>query len=116
MSSLKARDVLFDPVFNKNPIGLLVLGICSALAVTSKMETALVMSISVIVVVAASNALVSMIRGFLSPSIRIFAQITVIASLAGAAVAFRTYRQKILAFFGRGDQSAEASEDATRDE
>ena len=81
MSGPNARDVLFDPIFNKNPIALLVLGICSALAVTSKMETALVMSISVIAVVASSNALVSLIRRHLTPSIRIFVQITVIASL-----------------------------------
>ena len=81
MSSPKARDVLFDPLFKRNPIALLILGICSALAVTSKVETALVMSISVIVVIASSNVLVSMIREYLSPSIRIFVQITVIASL-----------------------------------
>jgi Na+-transporting NADH:ubiquinone oxidoreductase subunit D len=77
----KARDVLLDPIFKRNPIALLVLGVCSALAVTNKMETALVMSISVVVVIATSSALVSMIREQLTPSIRIFVQITIIASL-----------------------------------
>jgi Na+-transporting NADH:ubiquinone oxidoreductase subunit D len=77
----KARDVLLDPIFKRNPIALLVLGICSALAVTSKMETAIVMSISVVAVIASSNFLVSLIRDQLTPSIRIFVQITIIASL-----------------------------------
>jgi Na+-transporting NADH:ubiquinone oxidoreductase subunit D len=77
----KAKDVLLDPIFRRNPIGLLVLGICSALAVTSKLETALVMSISVVAVIAASNTLVSLVRDQLTPSIRMFVQITVIASL-----------------------------------
>jgi Na+-transporting NADH:ubiquinone oxidoreductase subunit D len=77
----RGRDVLFDPVFNRNPIGLLVLGICSALAVTSKMETALAMSVSVIIVVAASNTIISLIRNHIAASVRIFIQISVIASL-----------------------------------
>jgi Na+-transporting NADH:ubiquinone oxidoreductase subunit D len=77
----KARDVLLDPIFRRNPIALLVLGICSALAVTSKMETAIVMSISVVAVIASSSFLVSLIREQLTPSIRIFVQITIIASL-----------------------------------
>ncbi len=81
MAEPKAKDVLLDPIFARNPIALLVLGICSALAVTSKMETALVMSLSVTVVIATSNALVSVIRDQLTPSIRMFVQITIIASL-----------------------------------
>lgn len=81
MAELKARDVLFDPIFKRNPIGLLVLGICSALAVTSKLETALVMSLSVTLVIAVSSALVSMVRDLLTSSIRMFVQITIIASL-----------------------------------
>jgi len=81
VADAKARDVLFDPIFNRNPIGLLVLGICSALAVTAKLETAIVMSISVTVVIAFSNLLVSLIRVQLTPSIRMFVQITIIASL-----------------------------------
>ena len=81
MAEAKTRDVLFDPIFNRNPIGLLVLGICSALAVTAKLETAIVMSLSVIAVIAVSNLLVSLIRVQLTPSIRMFVQITIIASL-----------------------------------
>ena len=81
MADPKTRDVLFDPIFKRNPIALLVLGICSALAVTSKIETALVMSISVTVVIAVSSALVSLIRDHLTTSIRMFVQITIIASL-----------------------------------
>lgn len=81
MAEPKARDVLLDPIFKRNPIALLVLGICSALAVTSKMETAIVMSISVVAVIASSSFLVSLIREQLTPSIRIFVQITIIASL-----------------------------------
>ena len=81
MAEPKARDVLLDPIFRRNPIALLVLGICSALAVTSKMETAIVMSISVVAVIASSSFLVSLIREQLTPSIRIFVQITIIASL-----------------------------------
>ena len=81
MTEAKAKDVLFDPIFNKNPIALLVLGICSALAVTSKMETALVMSLSVLAIVAASNVAISLIRNHIASSVRIFVQISVIASL-----------------------------------
>jgi len=77
----KARDVFFDPIFNRNPIALLVLGICSALAVTTKLETALIMSVSVIVVVAAASGLISTIRNLVPGSIRIFVQISIIATL-----------------------------------
>ena len=75
------RDTLLDPLFNNNPIALQVLGICSALAVTTKMSTALVMSIAVTVVVMASNVAVSAIRERIPPSIRIIVQLTIIASL-----------------------------------
>ena len=81
MAEPKVKDVLFDPIFNRNPIALLMLGVCSALAVTSKLETALVMSISVVAVMATSNTLVSLVRDQLTPSIRMFVQITIIASL-----------------------------------
>jgi Na+-transporting NADH:ubiquinone oxidoreductase subunit D len=77
----KARDVFFDPIFNRNPIALLVLGICSALAVTTKLETALIMSVSVTAVVAAAAGVISTIRNFVPGSIRIFVQISVIATL-----------------------------------
>ena len=81
MASPKARDVLMDPIFNRNPVALLVLGICSALAVTTKVETALIMSGSVIAVLSFSSALVSLIRNHVASSIRIFVQISVIATL-----------------------------------
>lgn len=77
----KAKDVLLDPLFNKNPIGLQILGICSALAVTSKMETVTVMALAVIFVVAGANVSVSLIRRQIPDSIRIIVQITIIATL-----------------------------------
>ena len=77
----QAKDVLLDPLFNKNPIGLQILGICSALAVTSKLETVVVMSLAVIFVICGSNASVSLIRSQIPSSIRIIVQITIIATL-----------------------------------
>jgi len=77
----KTRDVLFDPILNKNPIALLVLGICSALAVTSKLDTAFVMSVCVICVTGFSSLAVSVIRNHIPNSIRIAVQITIIATL-----------------------------------
>ena len=75
------RKALLDPVFNNNPIGLQMLGICSALAVTTKLETAVVMSMSVIFVTAFASLAVSVIRNHVPSSIRILAQMTIIASL-----------------------------------
>ncbi|MBM81068.1 MAG: NADH:ubiquinone reductase (Na(+)-transporting) subunit D [Planctomycetaceae bacterium] len=77
----KPVDVLFDPVFKKNPIALLVLGICSALAVTTKLEATIVMCVAVTVVVAFSSASVSLIRNHVPNSIRIIIMMTIIASL-----------------------------------
>ncbi len=77
----KMRKVLLDPVFNNNPIALQVLGICSALAVTSKMETAVVMALAVTLVTAFSNLAVSTIRDYIPSSIRIIVEMTIIASL-----------------------------------
>ena len=77
----KPRDVLIDPLFNTNPIALQVLGICSALAVTTKMSTALVMSAAVVFVLLFSNLFVSMLRNQIPTSIRIIVQLTIIASL-----------------------------------
>lgn len=79
--SQKSKEVLLDPLFNNNPIALQVLGICSALAVTTKMETALVMSVALTVVVTCSNVAVSLIREYIPASIRIIVQLTIIASL-----------------------------------
>jgi Na+-transporting NADH:ubiquinone oxidoreductase subunit D len=78
---LKAKKVLLDPLFNNNPIALQVLGICSALAVTVKLETTLVMCAAVTFVLAFSNLSVSLIRQFIPSSIRIIVQMTIIASL-----------------------------------
>ncbi|MFN3238609.1 MAG: NADH:ubiquinone reductase (Na(+)-transporting) subunit D [Pseudomonadales bacterium] len=79
--STKTTDVLLDPIFNNNPIGLQILGICSALAVTTKMSVALVMCIALTLVTAFSNLFISMIRNQIPGSIRIIVQMTVIASL-----------------------------------
>ena len=75
------REALIDPLFNNNPIALQVLGICSALAVTTKMETALVMSAALTAVLIGSNVSVSLIRNYIPSSIRIVVQLTIIASL-----------------------------------
>jgi len=77
----QTKGVLFDPLFNNNPIALQVLGICSALAVTTKLETAFVMSIALTVVTAFSNLAISLIRNYIPSSIRIIVQLTIIASL-----------------------------------
>ncbi|MEC7227578.1 MAG: NADH:ubiquinone reductase (Na(+)-transporting) subunit D [Candidatus Latescibacterota bacterium] len=77
----KAKDVLFNPLFNDNPIALQILGICSALAVTTKMETSITMSLAVIFVLSLSNTAVSLIRNIIPNNIRIIVQMTIIASL-----------------------------------
>ncbi len=81
MADVNPREALIDPLFNNNPIALQVLGICSALAVTTKMETALVMSLAVIAVCTLSNIAISAMRNQIPGSIRIIVQLTVIASL-----------------------------------
>ena len=75
------RTVLTDPLFDNNPIALQVLGICSALAVTTQLKPTLVMCAAVIFVVAFSNASVSLIRSQIPSRIRIIVQMTIIASL-----------------------------------
>jgi Na+-transporting NADH:ubiquinone oxidoreductase subunit D len=77
----RTRDVLLDPLFNNNPIALQVLGICSALAVTTKMETSLVMAAAVVFVMSSSNTAVSLLRHHIPTNIRIIVQLTIIASL-----------------------------------
>ena len=77
----KTKDVLVTPIFKNNPIALQILGVCSALAVTSNMATALVMTLAVMVVTAFSNFFVSLIRNHIPGSIRIIVQMTIIASL-----------------------------------
>lgn len=81
MADTTTREALIDPLFNNNPIALQVLGICSALAVTTKMQTALVMCAAVVGVTAFSNLSVSLIRKQIPSSIRIIVQLTIIASL-----------------------------------
>ena len=73
--------VLLDPLFDNNPIALQVLGICSALAVTTKLETSIVMSFAVVAVMTLSNFFVSVLRNHIPSSIRIIVQLTIIASL-----------------------------------
>lgn len=80
-SAKEIKTVLFGPIFANNPIALQVLGICSALAVTTKMEKALVMGIALTVVTAFSNLFISMIRNHIPSSVRIIVQMTIIASL-----------------------------------
>ena len=77
----KNNETLIDPLFNNNPIALQVLGICSALAVTTKLETSVVMCLAVIAVMTLSNLTVSLLRNKIPPSIRIIVQLTIIASL-----------------------------------
>ena len=76
-----SRDVLLDPLIDNNPIGLQVLGICSALAVTTKLETALVMTLAVLFVLVTSTVAVSVLRNFIPSSVRIITQLTIIASM-----------------------------------
>lgn len=78
---MSIKKTLFDPLFSNNPIALQILGICSALAVTTKMEAVMVMSLAVVVVTALSNFSVSIIRNHIPSSIRIIVQMTIIASL-----------------------------------
>jgi len=82
------KQTLTDPLFENNPIALQVLGICSALAVTTKMETSVVMCGAVIFVLALSNVSISIVRNFIPGSIRIIVQLTIIASLVIVADQF----------------------------
>ena len=81
MADPKTKKIVLDPLLNNNPIALQVLGICSALAVTTKLETSLTMCAAVIVVLVCSNGAISLIRNFVPSSIRIIVQMTIIASL-----------------------------------
>ncbi len=79
--SSETNKVLFGPVVDNNPIALQVLGVCSALAVTSSMANALVMTLAVIFVTAFSNLFISAIRNQIPSSVRIIVQMAIIASL-----------------------------------
>jgi Na+-transporting NADH:ubiquinone oxidoreductase subunit D len=75
------RRALFDPIVTNNPIGVQVLGICSALAVTTRLDKALVMGIGVTLVTALASFAVSLVRNYTPASIRIIVQLSIIASL-----------------------------------
>lgn len=75
------RDVVINPIIANNPIGLQILGICSALAVTSNLKTAIVMSIALTLVTAFSNLFISAMRAQIPASIRMIVQMVIIASL-----------------------------------
>tara|TARA_B100000941_G_scaffold183364_1_gene131670 strand:+ start:813 stop:1460 length:648 start_codon:yes stop_codon:yes gene_type:complete len=79
--SKKNRALLTDPLDDDNPITVQVLGICSALAITVKLEPAVVMTISVIFVMAAGNVIVSILRNVIPTRIRIIVQLLVVATL-----------------------------------
>lgn len=105
MAEKTARQVLFDPLINDNPIALQILGLCSALAVTVKLETSLVMALAVTVVTGCSGAAIGLINKNIPNNIRIIVQMTVIASLVIAvdqflqAFAF-SISQKLSVFVG----------------
>ena len=77
----ETKKVILDPLVDNNPITLQVLGICSALAVTSQLSTALIMCVALTAVTACSGTLIAMIRNHIPGSIRIIVQMTIIASL-----------------------------------
>jgi Na+-transporting NADH:ubiquinone oxidoreductase subunit D len=79
--SAKNIKLLSEPLGKNNPITVQVLGICSALAVTVKLEPSVVMAISVVAVMAVSNVVISLLRTMIPPRIRIIVQLTVIASM-----------------------------------
>ena len=79
--SKKNRKLLSDPMDDNNPITVQVLGICSALAITVQLKPAVVMSISVMAVMAASNVIISLLRNLIPNRIRIIVQLVVVASM-----------------------------------
>ncbi len=97
--NLRPRDVLLDPIFNNNPLMLQVLGICSALAVTTSLLPSLLMCVALTSVAAVANAAISSIRHQIPRNIRIIVQMAIIASLVVVvdevlkAYAFETSKQ-----------------------
>tara|TARA_B100000963_G_scaffold323099_1_gene307682 strand:+ start:31324 stop:32019 length:696 start_codon:yes stop_codon:yes gene_type:complete len=79
--SRKNRALLTDPLDDNNPITVQVLGICSALAITVQLKPALVMSLSVVAVMGASNVIISLLRNLIPNRIRIIVQLVVVASM-----------------------------------
>ena len=78
---MKVKELLFEPIFTNNPIALQILGICSALAVTSNLKVTLVMCVALTLVTAFSSFFVALVRKHIPNSIRIIVQMTIIASL-----------------------------------
>ena len=81
MADQNSKKILLDPIIENNPITLQILGLCSSLAVTTNLNTAIVMAIAVTLVTACSSAAVAFIRESIPGSIRIIVQMTVIASM-----------------------------------
>lgn len=81
MLSKRSKEIIFNPFSKDNPVLVQVLGICSTLAVTVSLEPAIVMSVSVIAVLAFSNVTISLIRNTIPPTIRIIVQLVVVAAL-----------------------------------
>ena len=77
----KSKQALSDPLMKENPISLQVLGICSALAVTVQLNTAVVMTLAVVAVLSVSNTVISIIRSLIPGKVRIIVQLSIIASL-----------------------------------
>ncbi|KGN73880.1 Na(+)-translocating NADH-quinone reductase subunit D [Porphyromonas macacae] len=81
MAKTKKKDILLNPISKNNPILVQMLGICSALAVTAKLEPAIVMAISVTAVIAFANVIISLLRKTIPNRIRIIVQLVVVATL-----------------------------------
>ena len=79
--SKQSKEAFLTPLFTNNPVSVQILGICSALAVTAQLEPALVMGISVTIVVALSNVIISLLRNTIPMRIRIIVQLVVVAAL-----------------------------------
>lgn len=77
----KNKDIVLDPLSDNNPVTVQMLGICSALAVTAQLQTAIVMSLAVTAVVSVSNAVISLMRNVIPAKIRMIVEMAVIASL-----------------------------------
>lgn len=78
---IKAKEVLFNPLSKNNPVVVQILGICSVLAVTAKLEPSIVMGVSVIAVLAFANVIISLLRNTIPTNIRIIVQLVVVAGL-----------------------------------
>ena len=81
MSDQSVKSILLAPIFTNNPIALQILGICSALAVTTSLDTSLVMCVALTAVTGCSGFCIALIRNYIPSSIRIIVQMTIIASL-----------------------------------